>query len=173
MANPFKVRGDRFERDVMHMFLNKGWPAKKIAGSGSVDGYPGDVVCTPPERPRLLVQCKFFNEFRGRGVGFLDTHAPKFPYGFILNDTWLVAPFERVCQVIIGEGAVPFRYPKLERRASSIANMVESGGENMIVITARRKPVYAFLHCDYNGGKGFMSPMMSSSERSVFAGAGL
>lgn len=162
MGNPFKTRGDRFERDIMHMFLDRGWPAKKIAGSGSVDGYPGDVVCTPPEQPRLLVQCKFFNEFRGRGVGFLDTHAPLFPHGFILNNEWIVAPFERVCQIIAGEGLTPFRYPHIYRGTAVLDGMVASGGENMIAITARRKPVYALLHCDYKGGNGFISPNRSS-----------
>lgn len=64
-----KVKGDRFEYQVVHEIYDAGFDAHRVPLSGAVAGYPGDVKVTTLERD-WLIQCKITGKHNagGRGV---------------------------------------------------------------------------------------------------------
>ncbi len=50
-------KGDRLEREVVKLLQAAGVPARRVPLSGSMAGYPGDVVVTVAGRDHVL-ECK-------------------------------------------------------------------------------------------------------------------
>lgn len=65
MPNPSRRKGDRREREIVALHQAAGIQARRVPLSGSVNGYPGDVVIELPGRT-LTAEVKA----RGSGDGF-------------------------------------------------------------------------------------------------------
>jgi hypothetical protein len=58
-----KRKGDRLEREVVKLLQAAGVPARRVPLSGSMAGYPGDVVVTVAGRDHVL-ECKSRKDFK-------------------------------------------------------------------------------------------------------------
>ena len=69
MGKSAKVKGDRFEFEVVRQLVTAGFDAHRVPLSGAVKGYPGDVRIDTPSRVWIL-QCKISgrNNSSGRTV---------------------------------------------------------------------------------------------------------
>jgi Holliday junction resolvase len=57
-----RQKGDRLEREVVKLLQAAGVPARRVPLSGSIAGYPGDVVVTVAGRDHVL-ECKSRRDF--------------------------------------------------------------------------------------------------------------
>ncbi len=57
-----RQKGDRLEREVVKLLQAAGVPARRVPLSGSMAGYPGDVVVTVAGRDHVL-ECKSRRDF--------------------------------------------------------------------------------------------------------------
>lgn len=53
-----RQKGDRLEREVVKALIEAGIKAKRVPLSGSVNGYPGDVLATLPGLGETVLECK-------------------------------------------------------------------------------------------------------------------
>jgi Holliday junction resolvase len=56
-----KAKGSNAERELVHMFWDKGWAAIRVAGSGSSQ-YPSPDVLAGNNLRKLAVECKASGE---------------------------------------------------------------------------------------------------------------
>jgi hypothetical protein len=57
-------KGDRLERAIVNLFKAHGIEAHRVPLSGSVEGYPGDVVANLPPLGKVTLECKSRKEFK-------------------------------------------------------------------------------------------------------------
>ncbi len=58
-----RQKGDRLEREVVKLLQAAGVPARRVPLSGSMAGYPGDVVANMAGR-ELCLECKSRKDFK-------------------------------------------------------------------------------------------------------------
>jgi hypothetical protein len=57
VGNPSRRKGDKFEREIVQIFVHHGMDAKRTPMSGAIAGWEGDVIVTIGER-KERIECK-------------------------------------------------------------------------------------------------------------------
>ena len=142
MSKYYKQKGAQFERDVRDYLISRGWGAKKVAGSGAVEGYPGDVEAVSPTGLEVLIQTKWYK--KANGYGRLFAKSTEWPQGFHIGERWIAGKADVILSYLEGQ-PLPVNMPCYDIVTESANRAVKRAGETLLIVKQNRTPGWLAL----------------------------